>query len=57
MFGILKNVAAVICLIIQLTIIILYGFTGIQISQYMCLMIWLICGVLEVTLLDKRHAI
>lgn len=52
MFGKMRKFAAVICLGIQITVSILYGFTGVEISKYLCLMIWLVCGMLERVLLN-----
>lgn len=57
MSGKLKKFVASICLCIQITVVILYGFTGVHISQYVCLFIWLACGILGVSVLKEREAI
>lgn len=57
MFGKLKKLVASICLCIQIAVVIIYGFTGVHISQYVCLGIWLVCGMLGVSLLKERQAI
>lgn len=57
MSGKLKKIIAVICLCVQIVVVIIYGFTGIDISQYTCLFIWLICGILGTSLLEERQAI
>lgn len=57
MFGKLKKLVASICLCIQIAVVIIYGFTGVHISQYVCLGIWLVCGMLGVLLLKERQAI
>ncbi|MGN0331715.1 MAG: hypothetical protein ACI4D9_01605 [Lachnospiraceae bacterium] len=57
MFGKLKKLVASICLCIQIAVVIIYGFTGVHISQYVCLGIWLVCGTLGVLLLKERQAI
>ncbi|MGN1165201.1 MAG: hypothetical protein ACI4S2_02075 [Lachnospiraceae bacterium] len=57
MFGKLKKIAAVICICIQIAVGIIYGFTGIDISQYTCLLIWLSCGILGASFLKETQAI
>ena len=53
----LKKIVALICLCVQIAVVIMYGFTGVHISQYVCLGIWLVCGMLGVSLLKERQAI
>lgn len=57
MFELLKKCAAIICLFVQVVIVIMYGFTGVHISQYVCLGIWVVCGALGVCLISGKHVI
>lgn len=55
MFGKMKKIAAFICFGIQIAVSVLYGFTEVGISKYICLIIWLVCGMLEILLLRKEN--
>lgn len=57
MFGKLRILVVIIGIFIQIGVIVLFGFTEAPISNYACMAVWSVCGVIIFRAVKVKKAI